>query len=291
MDRRAFLATAAAVTAGCGQGDSGPDTATDSNDTPTETPSSGGSTPTETETPAPASVAAVDVSVPSTIEIGTPGTLSVTLENTGGQSGSFESEVEATVGTGDWEGTGATVAETVDPGERVTAQVELPANHYVEPASYRLADAEPVARTRFVAREIAIGEDHELPNGVVLSVGDVAIGGSYTYEGDDGETTADPPGGDKWAVGTVRAENTSEEAARAPLVSDFAFYRGGEEYSYRHLGDNRDRYRGGELAPGAVSEGDLPTNVPVDADRADLRGQYSEDLEGGRVTVHWLLGE
>jgi len=289
MDRRAFLATAAAVTAGCGQ-DGTAETATDATGTATDaaTPTAASAT---TPTAAPASVAVTDVSVPSTIQIGTEGTLSVTLANTGGRSASFTGAVESRVGTGEWASTDVTVEGSVPPGETVTETVGLPSNGYVEPASYRLADADPVARTRFVPRAIAVGETHELPNGVVLSVSDVVVGEGYTYEGSDGETTADPPGGDRWAVGTVRAENTSEESARAPLVSDFAFYRGDEEYSYRHLGDNRDRYRGGELEPGEVSEGDLPTNVPVSAERADLRGEYSEDLDGGRVTVRWHLGE
>ncbi|ELZ19999.1 hypothetical protein C475_21914 [Halosimplex carlsbadense 2-9-1] len=292
MDRRAFLATAAAVTAGCGRAGTD-DTPTDA--TGAATGSDGTATPTvastTTPTAPPASVAVTDLSVPSTVEIGTEGTLSVTLENSGGRSGSFTAAVEARVGTGEWASTDATVEASVPAGETVSETVALPPSGYVEPASYRLTDADPVARTRFVAREIAVGETHELPNGVVLSVSDVVVGEGYTYEGSDGETSADPPGGDKWAVGTVRAENVGDEAARAPLVSDFAFYRADEEYSYRHLGDNRDRYRGGELAPGEVSEGDLPTNVPVDAERGDLRGRYDETLDGGRVTVNWLLDE
>jgi len=285
MDRRAFLATAAAVTAGCGQAGRGTDA-----DEPatTATPTDA---PTGTPTAEPASVAVSGLSASSEIEIGTAGTLSVTLDNTGGREGSFAAAVESRVGTGDWTTTDASVETAVPAGETVTATVDLPPNGYVEPASYRLAGADPVARTRFVPRAVPVGEPHELPNGVTVSMSDVVVGEGYTYEGSDGETSADPPGGDTWAVGTVRAENTGEEPARAPLVSDFAFYRGEEEYSYRHLGDNRDRYRGGELAPGEVREGDLPTNVPVSVDRGDLRGQYDEELDGGRVTVHWPLGE
>jgi len=296
MDRRAFLAVAAAVTAGCGQAGTA-ETSTDPNDPATDAggTAAGAETPTDTSTPTPtatpASVAVTGLSAPSEIEIGTEGMLSVTLENTGGRAGSVAASVEARVGTGDWASTGRIVEASVPAGETVTETVTLPSNGYVEPASYRLTDADPVARTRFVPRALPMGERHELPNGVVLSVSDVRVGETYAYEGSDGETTAEPPGGDKWAVGTVRAENAGEEPARAPLVSDFAFYRGEEEYSYRHLGDNRDRYRGGEIAPGEVSEGDLPTNVPASVERSDLRGQYDEELDGGRVTVRWALGE
>lgn len=297
MNRRAFLATAAAVTAGCGQTDSSStgtpsggggstDTQSDRDASPTDA-----LTETETGTPEPASVEVTDVSVPSTIEIGTAGTLSVTLENTGGQSGSFASTVEARTGTDEWEATDASVETTVEAGESVTETVDLPPNGYVEPASYRLADADPIARTRFVARELPIGEPHLLPNGVELSVHDVAFGETYTYQSDDGEKTVEPTDGDKWAVGTVRAENTGDEPARAPLVSDIGFFRGEEEYSFQHLSDNRDRYRGGELEPGAVSEGDLPASVPTAAERADLRAEYSEELDEGRITVVWTLGE
>ncbi|WP_415382201.1 hypothetical protein [Halosimplex sp. TS25] len=296
MDRRAFLATAAAVTAGCGQTDSATDSPSGDDGPATETQSNGGAstdtpTRTETATAAPASVAVTDVSAPSTIEIGTAGALSVTLENTGGQSGSFASTVEAKVGTGEWTTTDASVETSVGADETVTETVDLPPNHYVEPGSYRLANTEPVARTRFVARELSLGDRHLLPNGIALSFHDVEFGETYTYEGSDGEATADPVDGDKWAVGTVRAENQSDESARAPLVSDIGFFRGEEEYSFQHISDNRDRYRGGELEPGAVSEGDLPASVPVSAERADLRVEYSERLDAGQVTVYWTLGE
>ncbi|WP_436924207.1 hypothetical protein [Halosimplex amylolyticum] len=296
MNRRAFLATAAAVTAGCGQTDSSatdtpssetdPASGTQSGDDPTPT-----DTPTATETAAPASVAVTDVSVPSTIEIGTAGTLSVTLENSGGQSGSFTSAVEAKVGTSEWAATEASVEATVPAGETVTETVDLPPSDYVEPSSYRLADADPVARTRFVARELPLGERYLLPNGVALSFHDVEFGETYTYEGEDGEKTIEPTDGDKWAVGTVRAENTTDEPARAPLVSDIGFFRGEEEYSFQHISDNRDRYRGGELDAGAVDEGDLPANVPVDSERADLRVEYSERLDEGQITIYWTLAE
>ncbi|MFC7196068.1 hypothetical protein ACFQL4_17870 [Halosimplex aquaticum] len=136
-----------------------------------------------------------------------------------------------------------------------------------------------------------LGETHLLPNGVALSVHDVGFGETYTYESSGGEKTAEPTDGDKWAVGTVRAENTADEPARAPLVSDIGFFRGEEEYSFQHLSDNRDRYRGGELEPGSVSEGDLPANVPVAAERAALRVEYSESFEEGQITVNWTLGE
>ncbi|WP_135366603.1 DUF4352 domain-containing protein [Halosimplex halophilum] len=289
MDRRAFLATAAAVTAGCGQaGSSGTPTdgAGTATDTPAESPTD---TPTETPTAAPPSVQVTDVSAPSGIEIGTNGTLSVTLENAGGREGQFSAPVEARIGTGAWATTGRTVSAAVPAGESVTETVDLPPNDHVEPASYRLAEADPVARTRFVARELSLGEAHTLPNGVALSVEAAEFAEAYTYEGEDGETTLAPTDGEKWAVGTLRAENTADETARAPLISDIALFRGEQEFSHHYAGDNRDRYRGGDLAAGAVSEGDLPTDVPLDADRSDLRVEYSEALDDGRVTVRWSL--
>jgi len=296
MDRRTFLATATAVLAGCGQEGSSPehrDASTDEQSPAETTDEPVAHSPTSTLTPtrAPAAIAVTDLSVPSSIEIGTQGTLSVTLENTGERSGSFQSSVEARVGTGEWQTTDVTVEASVSAGDTVTVSVDLPTHGYLEPASYRLGETEPVVRTRFVPRELALGEPHTLPNGVELTAADARLSDTYSYEGAEGSTEADPAGGDTWALATVRAENSTDGPARAPLVSDIAFYRGEEEYSYQHLGDNRDRYRGGELAAGGVSEGDLPANVPADAELPALRIVYSEAVAAGRITVNWIIGE
>lgn len=298
MDRRAFLVTAAGVAAGCGQG--GESAGTSPTDAqggqPTEPTSSATTatpTPTRTDTPTPrsASLAVTDLAVPSTVEIGVPVRLTATVENDGGEAGTYTVPVEARFGTGDWTTTDVEVSTSVPAGEAVTETVELPAHQYVEPAAFRLADADPVARTRFLARERRIGEAHVLPNGIALSLAAVRFADAYTYRGPDGEETLDPTEGERWVVGTVRAENVGDEPAAAPLVSDLAFFRGEEEYAYQHVSGNRDRYEGGELAPGEASEGDLPSDVPRDATRADLRLEHSDEYDGGRVTVYWSLDE
>lgn len=292
MDRRTYLAIATAAIAGCGQA-SNPDAASPTEDdpdeaTPTETPTS---TPTATPTTRPASLAVTDVSVPATVEIGTPVELAITVENAGGTDGSFSSPVEARLGTGDWTSTDVTVETPVPAGESVTETVELPANPYIEPASYRLADADPVARTRFVARELAVGDGHTLPNGIAFSLEAVSFSETYTYEGPDGETTVEPTSGERWLIGTLRAENTGDEPATAPLVSDVAFFRDDHEFAYQHITGNRDRYRGGELTPGEVSKGDVPSDVPSDLTREDLHFEHSDAYDGGEVTVRWSLDE
>lgn len=295
MDRRAFIAAAAAVVAGCsGGGESDTDAPTDTepgagatpSPTPTESP-----TATPTSTPSPASLSVTDVSTPSDLEIGSTFTVTVTVENTGGQSGTLSSPVEARLGTGDWQTTDATVEVTVPAGETATAEVELGPYHYVQPASFRVADADPVARPRFVPGRLSLGEPHLLPNGVELAVESFTFSETYTYEGADGPTELDPTSGEKWGIATLRAENTGDEPADAPLVSDIAIFRGEEEYAYQHISDNQSRYRGGELAPGESSEGDLPSDVPRAATRDDLHVEYKEEYDGGQVSVFWSLTE
>ena len=290
MDRRAFIVAATAVVAGCGGGgDSDTDAPTDTSDggtTPTETP-----TATTTDTAAPASLSVTGVSTPSDLEIGTTFTVTVTVENTGGQAGTFTAPVEARLGTGDWQTTDATVEVSVDAGGTATAEVELGPYDYIQPASFRVADADPVARPRFVPRELPLGGTHALPNGVELSLTTAEFSDTYTYETESGSKTLEPTGGEKWAIATVRAENTGDGPADAPLVSDIAFFRGEEEFAYQHISDNTSRYRGGELAAGEGSEGDLPSDVPLEAERSDLHVEYKEEYEGGQVSVFWSLTE
>jgi len=295
MHRRAFIVTAAAVVAGCsGGGGSGTDEPTDTERdgdvTPTATPTPSPA-PTATPTASPASLSVTEVSAPSTIEIGTTFTVSVTVENTGGREGTFSSPVEARLGTGDWAGTDAAAETTVPAGETATAEVELGPYHYVQPASFRVADAEPVARPRFVPRQLSLGGSHLLPNGVEISVESFEFAETYTYEGDGGTKELEPTDSEKWAIAAVRAENTGDEPADAPLVSDIAIFRGEEEYAYQSISDNESRYEGGELEPGAVSEGDLPSDVPSEAARADLHVEYKEAYDGGQVSVFWSLSE
>jgi len=294
MDRRAFIVAAAAVVAGCSGGGSGTDEPTDTDPggeaTPTPTPTAS-PTPTATPTPDPAALAVTEVSTPSTIEIGTTFTVSVTVENSGGQSGTFSAPVEARLGTGDWTTTDATAETAVPAGETATAEVELGPYHYVQPASFRVPDAEAVARPRFVPRQLPLGGSHLLPNGVEIAVESFEFADLYTYEGDGGTKQLEPTDSEKWAIATVRAENTGDEPADAPLVSDIAIFRGEEEYAYQAISDNRSRYGGGELEPGGVSSGDLPSDVPAAAAREDLHVEYKEAYDGGQVSVFWSLSE
>lgn len=108
-------ATAAPSTETAGQTANDTPTPTDTA-TPTEEP-----TPTETATPDPATFEVVSTGSPDTIQVGEEHTISVTVENVGGQSGAFEGTLQLSiVGESRWEDVGVIALEDVDPGSTAT---------------------------------------------------------------------------------------------------------------------------------------------------------------------------
>lgn len=281
MRRRSFIAVVTLALAGCSQSSNSPD------ESEVETSTTPDAESTTAATSESASLSVAEFSVPSVVEIGTPFTMTVAVENDGGSTGVFESPVSVKRGTADWQSTPKSVRVEVAGGETATEEYEMEPVEYRNPASYRLDAVDEVARTIFTGRELAWEETHDLPNGVAVTVGTPSFSNAYTHRTSDGEATEEPPSKEKWAVFTARAENTGEEPAEAPLMADLIMHRDDDEFRGEPLDDNPDRYRGGELEPGAVVEGEIPCTIPADLGLGDLRVEYAASGERGDVEVTW----
>lgn len=275
MRRRTILAVTAAAIAGCNQRSS-----------------TGSQNESEPEGTANGRLNLTAFSAPNTVQTDTTFELRVSVENGTDQESVYESSLSARIGTGEWESTDRSISITVPAEESVTETLEMGPYEYVQPAAFRLEASDAVARTRFVERRLDFGGEYTMPNGVAVSVLDLAFSETYTYEGSDAETTVTAGDGEKWAVAPIRVENAADEAAEPPGVDKIDVMRGDDqEFGYQHLGDNRDRYDDSDLAPGEVRAGEIPATVPADAGLNDLRVEYDETLSGGDVAVYWATDE
>ena len=137
LSRRHYLAltglTAASLVAGCSGDDDTDDTEDDDTD----------DTEDEEEDPDPAAFEIVDVDYPTEVDVGEEHTISVTVENVGGQTGDFEEMLEISVAADPaWEDVGLYGIGNVEPGETATESTDSFA--FDEPATYqfRIGDTE-----------------------------------------------------------------------------------------------------------------------------------------------------
>lgn len=279
MDRRAFLVAASAVVAGC-TGGSSPETV--DGDTDTE----------QTDRPATTEageLAVTDVSAPGTVGIGSTVSLSVTIENGTDADDTYDSSVSRRIRGGEWTELDATVAISAPAGETTTESVEVPAYDYLAAGTYRLDAGEHVARTAFVERQLEVGESYTNPDGVELTVTEVAFPDSYTYDTGTGTETIEAADGEKLAITYLAAENTTDSTVTAPGTGEVVLRRDGQEFGDMSFDSNEDKYTGGELDAGARVEGNIAADVPADAERENLRVGYEESFDAGDVVANWSL--
>lgn len=279
MDRRAFLVAASAVGAGC---TGGSDSGTAGDETGTE----------QTEPPATTKageLAVTDVSAPGTVGIGSTVSLSVTVENTTGTEDTYESSVSRQIRGGEWTELDSTVEIAVPAGETTTESVEVPAYDYLAAGTYRLDAGEHLARTAFVHRQLEVGDSYTNPDGVELTVTEVAFPDSYTYDTGDGAETIEASDGEKLAVTSLAAENTTDSTATAPGTEEVVLRRDDQEFGDMSFDSNEDKYNGGEFDAGARVEGNIAADVPADADPENLRVGYEESFDAGDAVANWSL--
>lgn len=121
-----------------------PETATQQTetDTPTEETETEETTEEETES-APAEFEIVEVNHPDSVSVNEGHTFSITVENTGGQTGTFEKLLEVSFeGESEWENVGYIRIEDVEPGETETWESDPISFESPATIQYRLGDRE-----------------------------------------------------------------------------------------------------------------------------------------------------
>lgn len=164
MHRRQYLAASLGLGAlglpGCSS--SNPTTGTEGTENTTTRDSTATETATETEDPDPASFEIVSVDAPDEVDVGEEHTFSITVENTGGQTGTFEETAEISVGSNpSWDEIGTITIEDIPPGETRTWESTSGVFDQAMTVQYRLGETEWQYEVVSVQPDIQI-QQHDL---------------------------------------------------------------------------------------------------------------------------------
>lgn len=202
MNRRRYLKVAAvgvsASVAGCSseqeEGTQGtePDSAQTTTETEnTENPATEASTQTEEEPTeegteaAPAKFEVVQVQHPDSVKVGEEHRFSITVENTGGQSGTFEKLLEVSVeGESDWENAGYVTLEGIEPGQTDTWESDSFSFDSPFTVQYRLGDKEWSYPVKIEAPEPQnfAGTGEEVREGITIEGGLTVLEATHSGE-------------------------------------------------------------------------------------------------------------
>gem|GEM_PF-2100096 len=202
----------------------------------------------EEDEPEPAAFEVSSVEAPDTVEIGTQFEWSMTVENTGGEDGTFETEVRVQTPGGD-EST-STVSVDVPAGE--TEDTVLPFRpDYIGEYLVTVEETGDEFGIRAVERSLTIGETYVTPDGVRLTLDTRELGSdiqpiqSYSYTSEEGRRIHRAGPEEKFAVLTVTARNPTREPRDLPTYDEFVMVvnEDAEYESTERLA--RDAYTGG----------------------------------------------
>lgn len=294
MNRRRFLtAGTVALIAGCtGGGQSGPEA--EGTPTPTQSPSPTPSPePTPTATAAPPSFRVVDIQAPEEVEIGKAFSIEITVENTGGQAGSFSAPIYLKNTEYDWTEGPVWDFGTIQPGESVTERSAEVSLDYIDRYTFRMGESSTTAVAQTVSAKQRWGSVYTTPRGYKIRVDEPELQSSYEYEDYQGNTAeSEPDSGFQWAFVNVWVKNETGQTNFSPLATEFPILAGNSQYDgSTYLIDEPvekgQPFEGGELQPDVEREGWIAYQVPAELGVDDLVVGWSQTYFDGEVIVHW----
>jgi hypothetical protein len=202
----------------------------------------------EDDEPEPAAFEVSSVESPDTVEIGTSFEWSMTVENTGGEDGTFETVVR--VQTPGGEESTSTVSVDVPAGETEDTVLSFRPD-YIGEYLVMVEETGDEFGIRAVERSLTIGETYVTPDGVRLTLDTREIGSdiqpiqSYSYTSEEGRRIHRAGPEEKFAVLTVTARNPTREPRELPTYDEFVMVvnEDAEYESTERLA--RDAYTGG----------------------------------------------
>jgi len=261
------------------------DTLTDTlTETPTDTPTE---TETETPTPEPASFEVVEINAPDEVRVDEEWSFSVTIENTGEASGRFETSILAKGSETDWQEVGS-ISEEIEGGEQITYDSKTGSYPYIDTLIY-LFDAIDIQFTiQVLSATLSFGEDYRSPDGIRMTVNEIELKNSYTYEDYQGEQAVEEASsGNQWAFVWFEAENDSGSEEFVPLDSDINLRAENTQYDSEYINKEENAYDGGEVGPSIVREGWIAYEISDDLDMEDLRVEYFDSDFRNEWGVRW----
>jgi len=204
--------------------------------------------PEEEETE-PASFTVSDTSLPSTTQIGTDFNWSFTVENEGGEEGTYTTTVSRRKDEGAWREV-AEVELDIAPGEQET-YTETDSIDFVGAYDYRVDEANRRLSIDAEERELDFEKYYTNPDGIrvaVQSAGvsrDIRVTKGYTYEQGEDRAIERASDGSQFALVNMEARNPTREVIDLPRRDEFVISVGGDDYeTVEYLG--QDAYQGGE---------------------------------------------
>jgi hypothetical protein len=293
INRRQLLSLTVAVgVAGC-SGSDGSDGGTDQPNTETAT-----EPPTETPTPDPAKFEVVGYEAPDRVEIGEAFVMRATIENTGGQSGSFTAPIYFRTSksgiSAPWEEGGERNLGTISPGESVTVEFFEGSLTFIARYEFRIGENSPTTVIQTVPASLSWGTEYHTLDGYEIRVDEPTLQDTYEYDNYGGIEERAPEDGGQWAFVNVYVKNPTAVNNFPPLPGDFSIVTGNTQYD-RLLLDGPDpinknqqlQFEGEELQQGIERSGVIVYAIDSGLSIGDLRVALSKNTLHGEIAVNW----
>ena len=129
-----------------------------------------------------------------------------------------------------------------------------------------------------VGESVAFGTDERQYQ---LTVADIELTKTYTYEGYSGTQREQASGGQQWAIATIEVENTGSATVSVPSTFEMRLVVDNQQYDQAvYLGEGG--HSGGNLSQGSSTEGVVLYEVPDSASEVRLEIDLTQD-----VTAVW----
>lgn len=263
-------------------------------DTTNTSPSNGDSESTpqqENDGSTAADIFLTSMNVPDEVEIGENFTVEATFENTGGQTGDFETTVMTRGQDSEtFSSTNANIEGELDAGEQKTYEASLTAKD-VSSNVIGLAGTDAQSNLRIVPKKINLGEEYTTANSIGITVERVQLTDYYRYEDIYGEQSIQESETGQYVFVNLKTQNQGDEPKSLPTSYDFQIIANNRQYDSTYLLneplDIGEPYEGGEVQPGIIREGYMAFEVPEDVNKQDVSIVWNELISLNEKSVYW----
>ncbi|ELZ90131.1 hypothetical protein C440_17041 [Haloferax mucosum ATCC BAA-1512] len=164
-----------------------------------------------------------EATVPDEVEIGTTGTITLEVENTGDASGTYRYGMWR---TGEYDSSQSVLDEiTVEPGTTETVELDVTQEH-IGSYEYEILPVNETTVVEFVPPTRTVGNSYVNPDGVRITPGIGALNfdgfsDTYAYETYDGSETVRASSGKKFLFVSIDVEHT-DGSSSLPHQDDFS---------------------------------------------------------------------
>jgi hypothetical protein len=247
----------------------------------------------ESNDPEPASFEVIEYNLPERVALDEEVDFTITVQNTGGQSGSTTLPLYIRSPSEEWQEATEYSLEDVGAGETVSLNVYDGASFdYIYRVEFRLGESSETAVLQTVSAKISWGNEYTTPTGYRIRVDTPNLIETYEYEDYLGETQEKEAESGIWAFVNVWVKNETGQTEFSPIANDFGLLYGNSQSDGNtllvdeptNLGEPFD---GGELQPNVERSGWIAYQVPDGTSVEDLTMGWSKETIDGQIAVNW----